>query len=156
MKRIFSLGSMSFFVLMFFVGSYAFADVVAPQDFLAQVLAFIGSFGGLSMMLKISGIIMLVVASMKVSALNDLVWSKLGAAQAWIAPLLGLIAGLLGLGSSSVPTLASVMAYVAAGGGAVLLHELLDTLKALPGIGPMWVSAIVFVEGILGGPSSKV
>lgn len=146
------------FVSTVFVTGYAFADevVVAPQDFLAQVLDAIKNFGGLSTMLKISSIVALIVASMKVSFLNDLVWSKLGAAKVWLAPVLGLVAGVLGLGSGGAPiTLASVFAYVSAGAGAVILHEILDSVKAIPGLGAGYVSFINMIESVLGGPSSQ-
>lgn len=138
-------------------GLFAFADsaVLAPQDFLAQVLQAIQSFGGLSMMMKISTVILLVVASMKVSFLNQLVWSKLGSYQALVGPVLGLIAGILGLGNGGASiTLASVLAYVAAGGGAIVLHELLDMVKAIPGLGAMYVSAIELIESMLGAKPS--
>lgn len=140
-----------------FVGAYAFAQssVVAPSDFLSQVGQAIQNFGGMSTLLKISTIILLIVASMKVSYLNTLIWSKLGNAQAWVPVLLGLIAGILGLGSSGPITLASVMAYVTAGAGAIGLHELLDTLKAVPGLGSVYVTVINFIEGILGGPAAQ-
>lgn len=126
---------------------------VEPADFFAQIAAAVASFGGLSAMLKISSVIMLVVASMKVSFLNDLVWSKLGAAKVWVAPLLGLIAGVLGLGVGDAPiNFASILAFVTAGAGAVALHQLLDSIKAIPGIGTMYVTVINLIQGLLGGP----
>lgn len=151
--KILSAKLLAIFLGVMFVGTYAFADasVVAPQDFLAQVLAAIHQMGGLSMMLKISAIITLVIASFKVSFLNQYVWSKLGAFKVWAAPLLGLIAGVLGLGVSGPVTAPMVFAYVAAGGGAVFLHEILDSVKAIPGLGDIYKSLIDIVEGALGG-----
>lgn len=149
------------FVLVLIASAFSFCtafaqDVVQPQDFFAQVMAAMQSFGGLSTMAKISSVILLLVASMKVSFLKSLIWDKLGAAQAWVGPLLGLIAGVLGIGNGGAPiTLASVMAYAAAGGGAVLLHELLDSVKVLPGIGSVYVSIINVIEGALGGSAPK-
>jgi hypothetical protein len=139
----------------FIVSSFCFGQTVSvevsPQDFLTQVLEAIKNFGGVSTMLKISSIILLIVSSMKVSFLNDLIWSKLGSFKVYAAPVLGLIAGLLGLGNAGSVTLASVLAYVAAGGGAVFLHEILDTVKLIPGIGPQYVKLIEVVELLLGG-----
>lgn len=130
--------------------------VVPPQDFLSQVLQVIKNFGGLTTVLKISSVILLIIASMKVSIINQLLWSKLGKAQVWVAPLLGLIAGLLDLNNAGTVTLASVVAYVGSGAGAILLHELLDSLKAIPGLGSTYVSIIDFLKGLLKGPQPKV
>jgi uncharacterized membrane protein YbaN (DUF454 family) len=156
MKKLLSLTSLALFMMTSFVCFYAMAgdEVLAPQDFFEQIMQAIQAFGGLSTMLKISTVVMLIVSSMKVTFLRDLVWSRLGAAQAWIAPLLGLIAGVLGLGIGDQPiTLASIMAYVAAGGGAVILHELLDSMKSIPGIGQVYVTMIDVVQSVLGGKS---
>jgi hypothetical protein len=151
-------GMLMLFVLTVFVGGYALADspVVAPQDFFAQALDTIQHFGGLPWMGKVSAAILLLVASMKVSFLNQLLWSKLGSLQAWLAPLLGLLAGILGLGSGGAAvTGASIFAYVVAGGGAVILHELLDSVKAIPGIGQIYVSIIGVIESLLGAPKAQ-
>lgn len=124
----------------------------APADFLSQVFDTIAKLGGMPTMVKISAIIMLVVASMKVSVLKRYVWDRLGPLQVWLAPVLGLIAGILGLGANGAPiTLALVLTYVTAGTGAVFLHEILDSLKALPGIGPVYLAIIEVVERLLGG-----
>lgn len=126
-----------------------------PQDytdFASQVLLTVKALGGVSFMGKASLIITLLISSMKCSALNDLVWRRIGEAQVWVAPALGLAAGILGLGAAGAPvTAASVLAYVAAGGGAVFVHELLDSAKALPAVGPAYRAAIAFVESKLGG-----
>ncbi len=129
------------------------ADVPLPAaDFFAQVLTAIHALGGLSLLLKVSLIITLLVSSMKVSALNDLLWKPLGAAQPWVAPFLGLLAGVMGLGAGGVPvTLPLVFAYVSAGGGAVFLHEMLDSLKKVPVLGPLHVRAIEIYKKTLGG-----
>lgn len=143
---------------MLFVCVYAFADdsVIAPQDFFVQVLDAIKSFGGLTQLLKISAVITLVIASMKVSFFNDLIWSKLGAAKVYVAPVLGLIAGALGLGAGGVPvTGALVFAYVTAGAGAVFLHEILDSVKAIPGIGSVYIMLINMLQAALGGPKKS-
>jgi hypothetical protein len=125
---------------------------VTTESFLTDVLKYVQQFGGLPWTLKVAGLVLLVVASMKVSFLKTLVWDKLGAAKAWLAPVLGLVGGVLSLGVTGQPiTIASVSAYVFAGAGAVILHELLDTLKSAPGLGAMWVSLINLVQSMLGG-----
>ena len=143
-------------ILTFFVGGYAMADstVIAPQDFLAQVLTAIQGFGGLPWVGKIASVILLVVASMKVSFLHDLLWAKLGAAQAWVAPVLGLLAGILTPAlSGQAITLPGVMAFVAAGSGALILHELLDAAKGIPGLGATYVGIINLIESALAAVS---
>ncbi len=157
MKKILSLTMMTLFMAITFVVSYAMADdsVVAPADFFAQVVQFVHDFGGLTSLLKISGLVTLIIASVKVTALNELFWAKLGAAQAWVAPVLGLFGGILGLSQSGPITGASVFAWVSAGAGAIILHELLDSIKALPGLGAIYVTIINMIEGALGGPASK-
>lgn len=145
----------SFVALFSVVGFAQSAPVLEPQDFMAQVMEFVKGWGGFTTLFKISGIIALVVSSMKVSFLKELLWDKLGAFKVWVAPVLGLIAGVLGLGAGGAELSAAVVfAYLTAGGGAIILHELLDSVKAIPGIGPVWVSFIGIVQGLLGGKKS--
>lgn len=128
---------------------------IPPTDFLSMVLAYIQSFGGISWMLKVSGIITLIIASMKVSFLKDLIWSKLEGFQAWLAPVLGIILGIVSLSETGQLTLAGLLAYFAAGAGSVVLHELLDTIKAIPGLGPIYIAIINAIESALGGDKKK-
>lgn len=142
-----------------FLSLTSFADTVASasteSDFLSQVLSAIQKFGGLSVLMKVSVVILLLISSMKVSFLNQLLWSKLGSWQKIVAPVLGLAAGLFGLFGGGTPvTIASVLAYLGAGLGATGLHELLDGIKTIPGIGPTWVSVISAIESSLGGSNS--
>lgn len=134
--------------------AYAQATDTPTLDFLTQFLNTVKGFGGLTWAAKVSSIIMLLVASMKVSVLNDLIWKKFGEKQVWVAPLLGLVGGLLVLGfdPGSKLTLAGVLAYVTAGAGAVYLHEILDLVKAIPGLGSAYVALITLIENSL--PSS--
>lgn len=164
-KKVYMLELLSLFMLTSFTALYtaaAFAQAtvpanpipapVAPGDFFNQVLAFIQSWGGIPTILKVAGIITILVASMKVTYLNTLIWSKLGGAQVYVAPALGLIAGILGIGNGGAAiTAASIFAYVSAGAGAVFLHEILDSVKVIPGIGAIYVTIITIVEGALGG-----
>lgn len=135
-----------------FVPSLAFAADLPPQDFMLQVLQSIQSLGGLAGAAKIAAIITLVIASLKVSALRDMFWSKLGYGQVFMAPVLGLIAGGIAYFSSGVAlTAPNIFAYMFAGSGAILFHELLDGVKGIPGLGSMYVSIIDFVSVMLGG-----
>lgn len=125
------------------------AQDVPVESFVQQVFDLIGSFGGLPWMAKIAGVITVIISSMKVSFIRPL-WDKLGEAKVWLAPILGLVAGVMGMGVDI--TWASAIAYVTAGAGAVIFHELLDTIKAIPGLGSMWVSVIDFISIILRAP----
>ncbi len=121
-------------------------------DFLSQVLAAIGQLGGLSTLMKLSLLITIVISSMKVSFLDELFWSKLGAFKVWLAPILGLIAGVLSLSMNGQDiSWAALFAYMSAGAGAVFLHEILDSVKAIPGLGWVWVKLIDIIEKSLGG-----
>lgn len=124
-----------------------------PGEFFAQVIEVIKQFGGLPTVLKIAAVITLLISSMKVSFLRELFWEKLGQAKAWVAPLLGLIAGILGLAHDGPLTWPVAFAYLSAGAGAIILHELLDSIKALPGLGEIYVKVIDLVQKALGGKS---
>lgn len=138
-----------FFGLILF-SVMAFAQEVTPQDFLSQIVKVVQDFGGLSTWLKIAAVLTLIVSSTKVSFLNQVLWSKLGVVgQKLLAPALGLVAGFLSLGTTM--TLAGALAYISAGVGAIALHELLDGVKEVPGIGPVWLSIIDLIERFTGG-----
>ena len=120
-------------------------------DFANQVFAAVQGFGGMSWMLKISTIVLLICATMKVSFLVPL-WNKLGNFKAAAAPVLGLVAGLLSyFGGGTAFSLATLTAYMVSGAGALALHEILDMVKAIPGLGAGYVTAINFVTSYLGG-----
>jgi hypothetical protein len=123
------------------------------MDVTTFITQFIGVFhSGLSSWALYAAIITLVIASMKVSFLDDLIWNRLGNFQIWFAPFLGLVGGLIVMKANGVPlTLGAVLAYVSAGAGAVFLHELLDLVKLIPGLGPVYVSIITVIESALGG-----
>jgi len=129
----------------------AAADVPPPvgditlADFLSQVVEVALRIGGLSTMMKVSVVILLLVSALKVGPLKAL-WTSLGFGQVWLAPLLALVAGLLGLGTAGAPfSLALALVYMTTGAGAVFLHEILDSVKTIPGIGPVYLKAIQLV-----------
>lgn len=141
------------FMALFAVVAFAqVAPVPSPAgdlDLLSQVLAFVQGFGGLSTLAKISGVIAILIGTMKSSALGPM-WDKLGSFKVWAAPVLGIAYGLMSQGSL---TWASAFAYLSAGAGAILLAEILDGVKAIPGIGTMWISVIGIVESVLKKPA---
>lgn len=128
---------------------------ITTDSFLGQVMDVLTQWsGGIPLGLKIACVVLLIIASMKVSFLNQLIWSKLGKFQAIAAPVLGLILGLTILGTGGPVTMPVLLAYLASGSGALALHEILDMIKGIPGIGSAYVTIINLIEGALGGKSS--
>ena len=121
------------------------------EEFFGQVLAYIGEFGGLPFVGKVAGIILLLIGTLKVSVFRP-VWDMLGSYKVFVAPVLGLAAGLLSLAGGEGFNVAQVLAYVVSGAGAILLHELLDGVKALPGLGPLFQTVVTFLQGLLKRP----
>ena len=129
------------------------AQTITTDSFVAAVMQVITSWsGGIPLGLKIACCVLLIIASLKVSFLQPM-WAKLGKFQAIAAPLLGLILGLTLLSAGPV-TLPVIFAYLASGAGALALHEILDMVKSIPGIGAVYVSIINFIENALGAPKA--
>jgi hypothetical protein len=153
MKTTFKIFGLAFTMMLFTVLVFAQDTIPAPVDsvegLFPQVITLIKQFGGLPWVLKIAGIAAVLLSTLKISAIREVTWDKLGAAKAWAAPILGLIFGVLSLGTSL--TWASALAYISAGAGAIILHELLDSIKAIPGIGSVWLSIIGVIQSLLGG-----
>ena len=127
----------------------AASPAAAPLDmgaFFSQALDTVKSLGGLSWGLKIAAIISLLIASMRVSAINAWTWAKLpNLLKPLVGPVLGLIGGLLTVHPINGPAL---LAWVMAGGGAVLIDNVLDGVKSQPGLSPLVVSLINFFESL--------
>jgi hypothetical protein len=140
MKKLYALSIGLLLALIFFSGkAFAIDSPIPVGDFVTDVINAVKSFGGLSWALKISTVCMLIVASMKVELLSQYFWDKLGAAKTWVAPVLGLIGGLL---TMNPITFAGALAYATAGLGANFLYELLDLAK-VPAASNAIVSAII-------------
>jgi hypothetical protein len=144
-----------FFITLVFSVLAIAQEVIAemPLDaFLAQVFNAVESFGGLSWGLKVGAVIAILISSMKVSLLRKWTWDKLPEWSKHIAaPLLALLAGLVSLGKWDAPAL---IAWVMAGGGAILLDNFLSGVKAMPGIGPKYLMFIEMVSKLLKKPSA--
>jgi hypothetical protein len=147
------------FLPLLLIGGFALAqatDVVTMDQFSIDVLQAIQKFGGMTWLGKVASIVFLVLASMKVSFFNQIFWSKLGRLQPWMAPALGLLAGILAPAvTGEAWTLSGALAYMAAGSGAIILHELLGLIKVIPGIGPVWIKVIEVLESVTGGPTAQ-
>lgn len=147
------------FLSVVFVCGYAFAQdgsVMEPQDFFVQIIQAVQKIGGLSTLGIISLVITLLVSSLKVSFMNDLLWSKLGDLKFWVAPLLAAVGGFLQqIATTGGFTWAALFVFLTAGTGAVFVHEILDLIKKIPGIGPMYIMIINLIQATLGGPKPQ-
>lgn len=140
--------------LVFFWGTAALCDELIinnDSQFFSQVLEAVKNFGGIPWTLKAASIVTLIISSMKVSFLRPF-WDKLGWIKAILAPILGLSGGILLLSKDHSLTMPGVFAYMFAGAGAIVLHEMLDGMKQIPGIGSTYVSVIQFLQNILKAP----
>ena len=127
------------------------------DQFLALVLEKMKGFGGIPWTLKIAAILMILLGTLKVSFARP-VWDKLGPYKALAAPVLSLLIGIVSLGANpnQMITGPGVVAYLFAGAGAIVLHELIDAIKSIPGIGPTYLNILVFMQTFLkkpGGPT---
>lgn len=145
------------YLLLLFIPVAAWAQGLSADDFLSQVAAAWAAFGGLNWAGQLALALTLTIASMKVSFINQVLWSKLGALQAWSAPVLGAFYGIVSMVVNGTPlSLANILAYFSAGAGAIILHELLDTLKSLPWVGGIYLQIIDAIENAVGGPTDNV
>jgi hypothetical protein len=149
-----------FLPLVLLVPLFAYAQAADPvpvTDWLGQLLTTVKDFLSSSMtwQVKLAALIALIVSSMNVTLLKSWVWDKLGNFKIWLAPALGLVAGVLNALNGG--SWGDVWQYVAAGGGAVFVHEILDLVKLIPGIGSMWINLINMIENIpvIGAQSGK-
>jgi ABC-type uncharacterized transport system permease subunit len=138
---------------LLFAPMLVFAQAAPPDptaDFVTLFLKDLNEFGGMSAVAKVSAVVMLLIASMKVNLINENLWNKLG--DGWktlVGPILAAVAGLVTLSMNGQLDLPHLMVWVTAGAGAVVLHEGLDRVKLIPGIGPTYVALINLVEGFL-------
>lgn len=118
------------------------------NDLFAQLWALIQAFPSLPAAGKISGIILLLISLIKSSLVAPL-WEKLGSWKVVIAPALGLVAGVLAIHPLSF---ASLWQGLLGGVLAMGLHQLLDAIKVIPGIGPVYLKVIDVLETIFKAP----
>lgn len=130
---------------------YVFAQQAAdlsPVDYATQIFQAVQKLGGLSGGLKAIMIINLIIASQKVSFLRAFLWDKMGAAKVLVAPLLGLVVGLIEFKLNG-GNKGTILVWVMAGAGSIILHELLDALKSFPVIGSKYSAFIDMISGLL-------
>lgn len=124
-----------------------FAQSTDDLGFFQKVFEYIAQFGGLTWAGKVAGGIFLLIGAFKVSFLSK-AFDFLKEYKPLVPIALALIAGIVSLAidPSQKITWAGVTAYILAGGGAILLNQLLDMVKALPGVGKVVVAVIDFLQ----------
>ena len=116
---------------------------------LASVMSLWQSFPTLPLAGKIAGVLAIVIGLVKSSALQPY-WAKLGPWQALVAPVLGVVTAIL-----SIQPLSWAGIWLGLSGGmlAVALSNVLNSVMAMPGVGPLWVSIIQIIERLLNAPA---
>lgn len=138
------------FALIALVPLFAWAQEVSLGDWLTQTFAAIKALGGTTWVAKVAAITAIITGSMKVTLLKELIWNKLKGFQILVAPTLAMIGGVVSLwASGATPTWSQISAYMLAGFGAVLLKDLLENLKQMPGIGDGVKKAIDSIVGLM-------
>lgn len=96
----------------------------------------------------------LILTLWKSSVLQPL-WAKLPASlQAWMGPLMGIVAAIGSMvANGGSLSWSIIMAGLSTGALGMALHVLLDSIKVLPGIGGIWVTVINYLENFLAAPS---
>lgn len=139
------------------VGLKAFADVQADADagFWSGLLAYGKSlFDATPLVGKITGGIVLIISTMKVSFIKPL-WDKLGEKQEWLAPALGLLGGIAAMVGQGKFDFSLLLTAIAGGALAPYLHDLLDYLKKIPGLGKVWLTIIDVIQLVLFAPKDS-
>lgn len=111
-----------------------------------MILSLIASFGGLPWVLEIAVFIFLIIAFAKFTPLKKS-WDSLEHLKALVPLAFGLLIGILNLQTYSV---AGIAAYLLTGAGAMLVHDMLEIVKGVPGLGPSYIGAIEFISRKLG------
>lgn len=119
------------------------------DQFLNKVFLTIYQFGGIKFLILVAVSVLLCIGFFKFSSLRP-IWDRLGRLKPLGAPVLSLFLGLLSLALSDEPlTIHGIVAYLFAGSGAIILHDILDAVKALPGISPAYANVISSLQGLL-------
>lgn len=154
---------LSIFTLLIGVKVFAQVEVTDDSSFFSALFDYIkgfftdntgGAAGGATPIAKICGGIILLISTAKVSFLKPL-WDKLLTKQEWVAPVLGLLVGILGMVVKGSFDWSFLLTAVASGALAPYVHDILDKIKAIPGIGSVWLTIISFIQVVLFAPKDS-
>lgn len=118
-------------------------------DFFASIMKYAGEFKDLALKYKIAGALTIILSTIKVSFLREKLWDKWGSAKVLVAPIVGVIIGILMMEHITFKGILDYM--VSIGGGAIVLHQLLDALKSKL-VKYQWAQSLIgFIQGVLPG-----
>ncbi len=137
------------------------AEMEIGQLIMGVVSAVAGFFskdvGSTEWYVRLAPLVTLLLSALKSSKLSG-IWNWMGDFKAYAAPLLSLLLVVMGmLGQGQAITIGTILSALGAGLGSIAIHELLDTLKRIPGLNGWIATFIDIVKGLLGGktPSSS-
>jgi hypothetical protein len=117
-----------------------------------DALKAIGDWKALGWQAGIAGILTVLISTMKNSLLRGLIWDKLPTmAKLLVAPVLALLAFFLGLGKLDGAT---ILMAITTGAASVYIHQLLDAVKEIPGVGPKYQWLIDLLAKLLKKPAA--
>jgi hypothetical protein len=102
--------------------------------FISEILSTVGGWKGMPVQFILSGVLALVVSSLKVDFIRSLLWDRLGAAKVLLAPVLSLLGALVVVQPFTWET---VWVALSTGAGAIALYEIVNGLKTLPFVSPL-------------------
>lgn len=137
-------------MLVFGVIKIAFAEDPTATSVVQDFFSALGSMKGMQWQLAAASFITILISALKVSAWRPL-WNKLGWFKAFLAPMLSIFVVMLTAMSAGNFGWKSAVTALVTGGGALAIHELLDSFKGIPGIGGTWLAIIEWVSKMLGG-----
>lgn len=97
-------------------------------------------------------LITLLLSTLKNSFLRTYLWDKLGPCKVFAAPILSMLAIFIGMGEFSW---AGALVGITTGGGAIALHQMLDGVKKMPGVGSVALSMADLLGKLLKAPPKK-
>lgn len=145
MKKIFAFLSM----IMFATVAVAQAVEPAPSDLLGALLRALADWQSVGWQAGVAALLTILISTVKLSW-AQVYWNKLGYFKVFVAPVLSLVAVAI-----AAPALDAKAMYVAitTGAGAVFLHQILDSVKKMPGLKKPISIVIDIVSKLLGKPS---
>ncbi len=147
-------------LITWLIGPFAYANISADDiGFLQKLLDYVkGLFdkgNEASLLANVAGGVLILISTMKVSFIKPL-WDKLNdGAKGWLGPVLGLVAGLAGMLMNGQFSWSVLLAAAAGGTLTPYLHDMLDLIKKIPGLGSLWVSIIEIIEKVLFAPKEQ-
>ena len=139
----------SMLVLLMPIVAFAQEVEVGFDQLATLLLSVITNWQLLGWQAGVVALLTLIVSTTKNSVLRGYIWDKLGWAKAFVAPGLGIVLYMLGMAEFSWK---AALLGLTSGLGAIALHQLLDAVKGIPSVGPIWVKVIDFLGTLLKRP----